>query len=435
MPCNPLLSKAFKGIEFEHKLERVIAELPDTTTFNTETMKKYLTKKGVSPKEMEQSGILDMYKGDYKLSAKDWKEDFKHGGKFTEQDVTGMESFGALDGITLGRNGVENKTYKETMTQIPNTQPGNPRTLRHYQDINTGSKTNLGWRRVHVDHINGKDTTVLNEFQSDWAQYERDGYGAFKSSKKYTQQEGEQLQMDLNQKLIEAEEAGDKEQQKLLNDQIDKISMNMTEGDVINDFPISQKKFHQMQIVKAIDESIKNGTGRVAIPIQRENELVGSDKVTNFYDMLDKSILPDIRKKLDKQGLKLKVTREKYEASPDNIYAGGSTEDWDAIAEKMQNDGLSSTDVDEYYEVLMGSLRDNNWNQMESMKYMDEWAEAKYPDKGYTFASYADTSFDNELHVIEVIETPDSGKVKWDMYGIMGALGLEKYAEGEEDGL
>ena len=33
----------------------------------------------------------------------------------------------------------------------------------------------MGHRRVHLDTINGKATTVLNEFQSDWAQAERDG--------------------------------------------------------------------------------------------------------------------------------------------------------------------------------------------------------------------------------------------------------------------
>jgi hypothetical protein len=40
----------------------------------------------------------------------------------------------------------------------------------------------LGWRRTHEDTINGKPTTVLNEFQSDWAQVRREVVAAIFNS-------------------------------------------------------------------------------------------------------------------------------------------------------------------------------------------------------------------------------------------------------------
>ena len=55
---------------------------------------------------------------------------------------------------------------------------------------------------------------------------------------------------------------------------------------------INAQEFVSLSRLDALNEAIENGTKRVAIPIERENELSGSAGVTKFYEQLNKKVLP-----------------------------------------------------------------------------------------------------------------------------------------------
>ena len=389
--CDKLIVEAFKGIEATYKLDDALAEIPDNQKFNSKQMIAYLskakegTRRGISPHELKASGIMDMYKGDYQFTAKEWKEDFaKLGGRqrFAEQDVTSVGLKEGYADVTLGTKGKETPTYKESLItgrRIPKA----PENVRHYPEFDTSRNSIIGWRRTHQDNINGKDTTVLNEWESDWAQTERSGRGIFEG--------GESIEGQ----------------------------------DLVAKFPMSEKKFHQYQIVASLDEAIKNGTNRVAIPIQRENELVGTEGVTKFYENLNKSILPDIRKKLDKQGLKIKVSKESYkEADP---LAGLTMDDLDSVYGKIGDKGLNSSRLAKYIENMDLTKDGRVTTELEDLTNIDNFISKSYGEE-YTMRAIYGKQGTNELWILDIVEKPKT-KVKWDVYGVLGAIGLSEMAD------
>ena len=427
MACNKLLQEAFNGIETSYKLNTVIDDLPSSASFSANTIGAYLTKKGVSPKEVKASGILDMYKGDFKFTAKEWQEGFaKTGNKhhMSTSDVTKIGIDHGYDDVTLGTKGRDNPTYKETMLQSK-AKPGDPTNVRHYNSVNTSMKSNIGWRRTHEDTINGKPTTVLNEFQSDWAQSERSGAAIFNSNvmplKQVTELQKELKNLDKEIKsLIEVKKATpspevskqlDDMQKDYMSKQV-KLDKSLNLDSIVNDFPMTPKKHHQFQIVSAIDEAIKNGTNRVAIPIQRENELVGTEGVTKFYDSLNQSILPDIKKKLEKQGLRLKLGKEDYAGKPikeDNIL--------DFVADIMGSYFNSET------EKKVSIIFNSSSTKDQLVKEGYDLGLIEMVEKGKKMLSKS-----NQLHVIEIEHIPGT-KVSWDIYSVLGGIGLTGLAD------
>jgi hypothetical protein len=179
---------------------------------------------------------------------------------------------------------------------------------------------------------------------------------------------------------------------------------------------MSEKSHSQFQIVSAIDEAIKNGTNRVAIPIQRENELVGTEGVTKFYDSLNQSILPDIKKKLEKQGLRLKLGKEDYKST--------------SIDTSKINYGDGK-----YYEAeadFLNRLEVPNPNREALLRELDDPAlkpELKFSNVFRVKAREAlNSTKSNPLHVIEIEHIPGT-KVNWDMYSVLGGIGLTGLAD------
>lgn len=449
------------SIDFRYKLNDTLEKLPPQQKFSAEQLEGYLKKNGVSPKEIKQSGLFDN-PGASVRKIEDWA---------MELETSGRNKIGGIDGnldytdITLGGKGQgTNAEYRETLSTIeepidsapqmshfvneieednlastlhperiryanqelkvideliakPNTSDedlfrlvGEKKRIKlELKDgmVNKKPNTLLGWRRTHQDTINGKPTTVLNEFQSDWAQTERSGRGTFVSStskdlekanaivKKY---KGDMSEHDWHMYMIE-------DTPEELNSALRVLNESKTNANnIVADFPMSEKKHHQYQIVGALDEAIQNGTNRVAIPIQRENELAGSEGVTKFYDSLNKSILPEIRKKLEKQGMKIKISKEDYSTK-------ASYESEQAIIDiENQIDDIDWGDVNAH-EI-----------EMELLERME--------------AIQTNSKGGNTLHVLEIVEMPGK-KVKWDVYSVLGAIGLGGLADklkGEKDG-
>ena len=416
MVCNKLIKEAFEGIEFRYKLDDTLTDLGEQK-FTAKQLEGYLTGKGVSPKEIKQSGLLKGFESDNRaIPASEWLERSGDQRLSTTTLEGGQGGSAQFDKISLGTKGVDNESYKEVLTgikspsynapkephfnnQIPNLPNKEEQRLiaerntyvdselgkgRKYVDIikdktfkDNYEKTRLiqetipedkqsllGWRRTHIDDINGKKTLVLNEFQSDWAQTERAGRGTFESNEAVLLKDYDKLE----EKYVKAKYGSNPD--KLSTEEINNLETEVNKlaskvasrGDTTSDFPMSELKHHQFQIVGAIDDAIKQGIDTVAIPIQRENELVGSAGVTKFYESLNTKILPDIRKKLEKQGLKISVSK-----------------------------------------------------------------------KPYTGGKIADKQITNELWTLTIDELPNT-KVKWDVYGLIGSLGLAGYVnkEGEQ---
>lgn len=146
--------------------------------------------------------------------------------------------------ITYKEQGSENPSYKVTGIYGKGIEG---QTAGHFPESEREGL--LGWNRVHTgDYKDGK-ALYLNEFQSDWAQ---------------------------NPNL-------------------------QTEN---GEFPIDHTKFKKLAVVQALDTAINRGLDTMVIPIERtKNNLVGSENITKIYEGLGDTILPSIRKELDKQGL------------------------------------------------------------------------------------------------------------------------------------
>ena len=57
MKCDKLMKEAFEGIEFRYKLDDTLEELGNQK-LSSKQLEGFLVGKGVSPKEIKQSGVL-----------------------------------------------------------------------------------------------------------------------------------------------------------------------------------------------------------------------------------------------------------------------------------------------------------------------------------------------------------------------------------------
>ncbi len=269
----------------------------------------------------------------------------------------------------------------------------------------------LGWRRSHEDTINGQRVLVLDEFQSDWAQAERKNEGVFSKTLEKAEEIIDTYRKGRNVKVNE--ETGE-----LL--EVDGITaaeyseaIKWKNKEIVADFPMKPAQFQQYQIIEAINDAMEKGIDRIVIPIKRnKGDLHGKDGVTESYaslnlkdlpqgqideinkkrharlkrenkketDMIDMKVLPKIRKILDKQGMKIKLSSENYQYNNGMPYEEYlSMDDYDAVVSKMVDNGV---DPDEYADKAM-NLRMGS--EAEEIRHMDKWVEEKYPGQGFTF--------------------------------------------------
>ena len=417
--------EALEGIKFNYKLDSTLKDLNPEQKFSAIQLEGFLKKRGVSPKEIKQSGIFDIPENKA-IPVNSWLDKISDG----KHRIETMGGEGKYNDITLSNKGEETATYKETLSLIDKPNEYAP-TMPHFSPEldNQPTKTLLGWNRTHIDDINGKETTVLNEFQSDWAQTERAGRGTFVSKAKNIRTEEEQIEykelqsywydvhrtfereylmkgyLDDEVREILKRELPKHNEQKYtrFNELSDKNSPDSIK--LMADFPMSEQKHHQLQIVEAIDQAIKNGTNRIAIPIERENELMGSSGVTKFYDSLNKKILPEIRKKLEKQGMRVKISKKGY--------VGRTIKKLEKLEDYLDR-ALDDTGLNSYSELVEGH--------------------PLYLDKVEEFLKLRDNPVDNTFHILDIV--PIKGKkVKWDVYSMLGSIGLADLAnklKGEE---
>lgn len=448
MKCDKLMKEAFEGIEFRYKLDDTLEELGNQK-LSSKQLEGFLVGKGVSPKEIKQSGVLKGFEDDNRvMTGKEWLE--RSGDQRLSTTTVPTDEL-SYDTYTLGRKGTDNETYNETLTTIKKPMENAPSTPHFSNEISTPKESLLGWRRTHVDEINGKKTLVLNELQSDWAQTERAGRGTFESNSLYNTNSDEYTILPGTyydvQDLIEIEykkgnntkadalemaigiDEQDKKRVKLKTlvsllgkDWVEESLSAHTQSTKVADFPMTELKHNQFQIVGAIDEALKQGIDTVAIPIQRENELAGTAGVTKFYDSLNKKILPEIRKKLEKQGMRIKVGKEDY--------SEGDIKDFEEFRKYFAKE-LEAFDVqhrsrtmDEMleFEIDTGKLLDN-------LSTFEEFA------KEYAYSTefkqiVADKLKKNTLHTLTIEEIPGT-KVKWDVYALLGGLGLASQTKSE----
>jgi len=428
MKCDKILKDAFEGIEFRYKLDGTLENLGNQK-LTAKQLEGFLLGKGISPKEIKQSGILIGMENDNRaLSGSEWLS--KSGSQRLTTFNVAPEKLG-YDTYTLGRKGADNVTYNEALTTIVKPKNNVPGLTHFSNEISTPKESLLGWRRTHIDEINGKKTLVLNEIQSDWAQTERAGRGTFESNTKpkITYKEATSEYYKEKDKFFETNDNEDawieyiNTNPRLL--ELDKIINGLESSNTtVTDFPMTELKHNQFQIVGAIDEALKQGIDTVAIPIQRENELAGSAGVTKFYENLNTKVLPDIRKKLEKQGLSIKVDKK--------IYKSGSNKD---------------LNIDKVLDDLPIFARDNNVDSIDTINskiidYEQENGLIKSIDGLNKFAEefryedlledYKNSVFNtNDLWTLTIEEVPN-GKVKWDVYSILATLGLSTVASKSE---
>lgn len=431
MKCSKLLKEAFEGINFTYKLNDVVGEIPANQKFNTKQMVGYLTKRGVSPKEIKAAGLEDWFKGDYPLEGFEWQKKLQTAPhQFKETDIGRGAGH---DRVTLSKKGEGNPTYKETLMQGQRFEKS-PINIRHYGEFETPGKSLLGWRRTHVDEINGKQSTVLNEWQSDWAQ-ELSSRSREPQVEPLLKREGE-LIVEINQLKENRAKSGPmstegnslQTQIKTLDDELTSIQSSLyyrEHRQILEDFPMSPKKFHQYQIVASIDEAIKNGTKRVVIPIERENELVGSEGVTKFYDSLNIKILPEIRKKLEAQGMKLNVHKEGYGLPSITSKIDEDIAELEIYARNTDMPVDISKLIDAYYTGDSSAIDDAFFELAD--KVDDDMLEEL--QNIHMKMLYSPVVKNNRsLHVIDIEEIPNK-PIKWDVYSTLGAIGLGSMAE------
>lgn len=416
MKCDKLFKDAFEGIEFRYKLDDTLEGL-GTQKLTAKQLEGYLLGKGVSPKEIKQSGIFKGFEDDNRaISGDDWLN-MSGSQRLTTRYVPQT----LYNDISLGRKGADNVTYKETLTSIkePDTNiPDEP----HFEDFAGEDKSLLGWRRSHVDTIDGKKTLVLNEFQSDWAQTERAGRGTFESNNKpkISYEEAIELYYKEKDKFFDTNSNEDDwftyvNSNTELKD-LDNIVHGLTSSqNIVADFPMSEVKHTQYQIVSAINEALKEGINTVAIPIERQNELAGTEGVTKFYDTLNVKILPEIRKKLEKQGLKISVSKKPYKVKP--IYNEDVQYKLNSLPTK-------------YKEILTKAYEEHDKEILDYYRYLesdDTDIEDTLLENINDVAQemYLNPSKDvlNKLWILNIDEVPNN-KVKWDVYSVLAALGI-----------
>jgi len=434
MECNKLFKEALSGIDFRYKMDDVINDVPNNQKFKAKQLEGYLLKRGVSPKEIKANSLFSEVNPDELYTAKEWKvlNDVNGKQKLTQRDL-GTN----YNGISLNKKGYKNPTYKETGDIIEQELQHNVPTPHYSEKLKPtdnpfSSEYLVGHRRVHIDEVNGKPTTVLNEFQSDWAQAERSGEGnrvfaknhlsnddlfPIREKRKQLIKESTVLRSKINEYFNSNKEpskeiidigknlkAKEKEIE-TLNNKLYQASMD--ERDIVADFPMNPVKYQQYQIVRTIDEAIKNGTNRIAIPIDRVGEMYGTEGVTKFYENLNptyKSALKSIRKQADNS-----IRNLRNKGLPKEIF--------EAEANKIRDKVRNKTDdlVNKYINnSILPTIRKKLEKQGMKLKLTRE--------------EYSGGKENNQLHIIEIVKKPNH-KVKWDVYGMLGALGLSELGD------
>lgn len=491
--CNKLMKEAidvavneFRGIEFTYKLDDVLDSLSPNQKFSSNQLKGYLLKQGVSPNEIRASKMFEGFENDNRaLNASEWKS-------MSVKQKFDAELTHEYDNITLGKKGEGNDTYSAKLfTSYPRELDTNTRhfSTQAYANPETGNPENsvqksiLGWNRVHQDEINGKPTTVLNELQSDWMQAERQGAGVFESKavknninrneldllkEEYNNLGGTIMESNYNDSIELPADAYTRYEE--LRDIIFNAEHSINTK-VIADFPMKPEKFQQLMIVDALNEAWENGTKRVAIPIERENELAGNAGVTKFYEQLNKKVLPDIRKKLEKQGLRVKVSMEDYKGELKPNKNGGDLGllkerhirdnlDIPHLSDAELHDALRNVVKDIRNSLLSSRLSRSGLEALENKgvdvegelfhklltgKYLTPYAR-NLPSAAVDFFSDRSSKNNelsgflkahipgppaNRLHILEIEEVPNA-RVKWDVYGLLASLGLGGLASQSE---
>lgn len=448
--CNVLMKEAFDnylGIDMRYKLDDTLAAL-GKQKLNAAQLEGYLLKQGVSPKEIKQAGILENFRGDSRaFSGEDWLNMSGNQHLFKEEKM-GIDTL--YPDTTLNREGMQDTSkYTETISTLRSPKENAPYPF-HFNPIE--GESILGWRRTHVQDIDGKKTLVLNEIQSDWAQTERANRGIFESSvnspklqeqfkeakaiiEKYKLEFFDNLRRQEQNKNLPLQDIEEKYWDDWMEYRLrtgpeelidaEAIAGGKVNQDIVADFPMAEIKHHQFQIVGAIDDALKQGIDTIAIPIQREGEdLVGNKGVTKFYESLNTKILPDIRKKLEKQGLKIRVDKKPYQGKP--LYPDDlkykltflPTEYKDILTKAYEENDKAIIDYYRYLEPGdIGNIDDtllSNLNNVAQEMYLN-------PTSGKP---------KNELWKLTVEEIPNK-PVKWDVYGLIGALGLSSMLAGE----
>lgn len=483
--CNVLMKEAFDnylGIDMRYKLDDTLTAL-GKQKLNATQLEGYLLKQGVSPKEIKQAGIFEGMDADSRaISADDWLG-MSGRQKVNTFRVAPDRDTVSFDSVTLDGMGAQTDTYREMLTTVK--APKNNVPYEPHFNVNEstdGEQSLLGWRRTHVQEIEGKPALVLNEFQSDWAQTERAKRGTFESSidpkrvevhksniafleKKLSTLQDELSSVDnqisaitkkkdsISDKMLSDGQSPEllKEWQSLTNEakelkkykttreyevlqeefetaqkelKASQYFLSSLSRNVTADFPMSEIKHHQFQIVGALDDALKQGIDTIVIPIDRtKNGLEGSDGVTKFYENLNKKILPDLRSKLEKQGLKIKVDKKPYKGKP--LYQ-------DDLKYKL------TFLPQEYKDILTKAYEENDkaiidyyrYLELEDIDNIDDTLLSNLNNVAQEMYLNPSKNTENELWKLTVEEIPNK-PVKWDVYGLIGALGLSSMLAGE----
>ena len=437
--CSRLMKETldnYLGIDMRYKLDDTLAAL-GKQKLNATQLEGYLLKQGVSPKEIKQAGILENFRGDSRaFSGEDWLS-MSGNQQLFKNEKTGIDT--KYSDITLSREGMQDANkYTETITSI-NKPKSNVPPKTHFSGSVPYEESILGWRRTHVQDIDGKKTLVLNEIQSDWAQTERARNGVFSNTR-----EGQRAEYaKMRDRIEDARYGGNPEnltnkEIKELEQTLEYFGNDIVNKNVVADFPMSEVKHHQFQIVGAIDDALKQGIDTIAIPIQREGaDLQGTEGVTQFYENLNKKILPDLRSKLEKQGLKIKVDKTPY-TNTANIHRTeyGINDDYiDNLFDIDSFEALKKVMNEPWYKEFENSsdypfvkpLSEASIDKIEkdSDSILENLVTGLIP-----FGEAPSTT--NELWRLTVEEIPNK-KVNWDVYGIIGALGLTSMLSGNAE--
>ena len=457
MNCNPALKEAL--IQLNYKLDEELEKLSDNQKFTKEQIVSYLTKRGVSPKEIEAAGINDITGT---LTARQLK-DLPKDNKLRDLDLEDEYAE-----YTYKKEGAFKGDYKELGDTIHSSKYKIENThydRRYIDNFNTEDNL-LGHIRFHTSDIGNKKVLMLNELQSDWAQTERAGRGKFKKSLRPIEKIKEDKTVFARElhKLYSSGYNINSAEVQPIKETIIKLNRELHEAEnATPNFPMNEKKYRQLQIVKAINEATKRNLDTILIPIERErNSLVGTKGVTKFYDGLYKSTLKDMEKKLG-----IKVTRHKEDFIPKPHVKKGELDNLNIekfehklknitfkdnpLTEKHMINTLKSIKDDisaERYEYLTAVLeapgevslynshnadillRDLTTNLLEKSTTEEQ---ILYSD-GNPIKKYVKTLLENtenmpyQSDVFWKIDIPKNIKKSWNVWSAVGALGLAGYA-------
>lgn len=510
MNCDPLLGKALGEISMRHRFPAAMGKIfNDAREMKASHVLSTLQNKGVTDRELKS---LELYsylksKGDERVSAFDV---YRNMG-----DTIGTQDLGKnYADFTYDKSGIDNSSYKETGFI---TKGGNKDLYKPHYDWLDSHENLIGWNRTSAESFEGRNVLMLHEFQSDWAQTERAGRGVFKKNVgkpaggvidgSDVHAAANRYYLENGYKKTDAWKKNFKKKVLVYDENTDRIGVNATElreavskdeFDLIlkdynpketADFDMGDKQFNQLMIVDALDQAMKKGLDTVMIPINRSGDLAGTEGVTKFYNQLDKTILPGIRKKLAKEGMKIETRRVKNSPTSTLGYQDKVTDDdWDFVMDAIDFNGdvsyfdgarmddileidayiranfgqkytfqhragekpnygtLVSDDVDAVYAALERAGKDvealvdysgARWSDENySLAKLDEFVEKEYGPQ-YTMLNQYAGLISNEMtpsikpqefHEIKIVHVDPDKPVNWDIYGVLGALGLaEEY--------